>query len=139
MGDGSYGIGQGGKPMRIKVGGLLLIASFVAASAVAQPKEYPTIKYRNAEKHIGEIVWVEGVVLKTENDSNGTFLCFSNNQKYVRVLIPKSYLKNFEGGIRHAYVGKRIQAIGQVDRHPTGLILGVSEPKRIKVLDEPTT
>ncbi len=142
MGGGSYGIGQGGISTRIKVVGILLIASFVGASVTlaAQPKDYATIAYRNADKHMDEIVWVEGVVLKTESDRNGTFLCFSNNKKYVRVLVPEQYIENFEGGIKYRYVGKRIKAIGKVARNPTaGLIVGVSEPKRIKVVDNPTS
>lgn len=126
--------------MRTKVIGIFLLAVLVAtaASVFAQADKYPTIYYKRADDHVGEIVWVEGTVQKTLKESEGTYLCFNNDEKYIRVLIPKDYLGNFEGSFKHAYLGKKIKAIGKVDKFGKGLIVGISEPKRIRIVDSST-
>jgi hypothetical protein len=115
---------------------LLLGAS--AAILVAQADKYPTVFYKKAADHMGEIVWVEGTVLKVVKEAEGTYLAFHRNEKYIRVLVPTKYLSNFEGGFKHRYVGKKIKAIGKVDKAGTQLIVGINEPKRIKVIEEET-
>jgi hypothetical protein len=87
---------------------------------------------------MGEIVWVEGSVLTTETKDEGTYLLFHNNKKYIRVLIPNQYKSNFEGSFKYLYVGKTIKAIGKVDKYGSQLIVGVSEPKRIRVVEDET-
>jgi hypothetical protein len=121
--------------MRITVIGTCLAIFFVAVVSIAQEK-YPTVAYKKADDHMGEIVWVEGTVLKTEAKDEGTYLIFHNNKKYVRVLIPDQYMANFEGGLKYLYVGKTIKAIGKVDKYGSQLIVGVSEPKRIRVIEK---
>ena len=113
--------------------GLAIIGTFVAVMAAAQ--DYPTVPYREAGEHVGDIVWVEGTVLRTENANEGTFLLFSANEKYIRVLIPTANRAAFEGSIRHRYVGKKIQAVGQVQPYLSGLVVGVSEPRRIRIIE----
>jgi hypothetical protein len=113
-----------------------ILAGLVVPVAWAQADKYPTVAYKKADDHIGEIVWVEGTVLKTQKESEGMYLCFHNNKKYIKVLIPDKYLGNFEGGFKYRYVGKKIKAIGKVDKFGNQLIVGISEPKRIKVEKE---
>jgi hypothetical protein len=88
---------------------------------------------------VGEIVWIEGTVLKTKAAPEGTYLYFSNNPgKYIRLIIPREYLKNFDGDPKHMYAGKKIKAVGKVAQDGHRLIMGVSEPKRIKVIESET-
>ena len=112
----------------------LVLAGLAALPVAAQ--DYPTVSYRDAGEHVGEIVWVEGIVLRTENANEGTFLLFSANETYVRVLIPTANRSAFEGSIRHRYVGKKIQAVGQVQAYLSGFVVGVNEPRRIRILEE---
>lgn len=123
--------------MRTTVIGTCLAILFVGIVSVAQEK-YPTVAYKKADDHMGEIVWVEGTVLKTEPKDEGTYLIFHNTKKHIRVLIPNQYMANFEGSLKHRYVGKTIKAIGKVDKYGSQLIVGVSEPKRIRVVDKET-
>jgi hypothetical protein len=117
---------------------LCLLLLFFSVALAGQPDKYPTIDYKRADDHIGEIVWVEGTVLKTEKKPEGMYLLFHNNDRYVRVLIPEKDLGNFEGSFKYMYVGKEIKAIGKVQEYGSKLILGVNEPKRIKVIEEAT-
>jgi hypothetical protein len=123
--------------MRTTVIGLCLVILFVAGVSIAQEK-YSTVAYKKADGHMGEIVWVRGTVLKTEPKDEGTYLIFHNNKKYIRVLIPKQYMANFEGSLKHRYAGKTIKAIGKVDKYGSQLIVAVSEPKRIRVVEKET-
>ena len=124
--------------MRIAVIGLCLFALVCAVAIAAQPDKYPTIAYKKAKDHVGEIVWVEGTVLKNQKETEGMYLCFHNNEKYIRVLVPDKDLANFEGSFKHKYVGKKIKAIGKIQEYGSKLILGVNEPRRIKVVEEAT-
>jgi hypothetical protein len=113
------------------------LSAFLIVPLGAQDK-YPTVNYKKAADHMGEIVWVKGTVLKVLNESEGTYLCFSNNEKYVRVLIPTEYVANFEGGFKHRYVGKTVKVVGKVSKFGSQLILGINEPKRIKIVEKST-
>ena len=112
---------------------VFLFVVSVSAIGAVQKQTYPEVGYRQASQHIGEIVWVKGKVLRTEEGPQGTFLLFSANKKYVRVLIPKPNIKDFEGSIKHRYAGKRIKAVGQVSQLGEGFVLAVDQPKRIKI------
>jgi hypothetical protein len=124
--------------MRTPVIGFCLFTFVCAIAFAAQPDKYPTISYKKAKSHIGEIVWVEGTVLKNQKATEGMYLCFHNNKKYIRVLVPDKNLANFEGSFKHRYVGKKIKAIGKIQEYGSKLILGVNEPKRIKIVEEAT-
>lgn len=124
--------------MRTRVIGVLFLTLICGIVFATQADKYPTVFYKRAPDHLGEIVWVQGTVLKTLNESEGTYLCFHNNKKYIRVLIPTNYLENFEGSFKHKYVGKKIKAIGKVDKLGSSYIVGVSEPKRIKIVEGTT-
>lgn len=115
-----------------------ILAGLVVPVAWAQADKYPTVAYKKADDHMGEIVWVQGTVLKTLTEPEGTYLCFSNNKRYIKVLIPEKYLEKFEGSFKHRYVGKKIKAIGKVDKYGNQLIVGVSEPKRIEIVEKET-
>jgi hypothetical protein len=117
---------------------VILLIGIAAAPLVGQADKYPTVAYKKAADHLGEIVWIQGTVLKTLAESEGTYLCFNNNEKYIRVLIPTKYLANFEGSFKHRYVGKKIKAVGKVDKMGKQFILGINEPKRIKVVEKET-
>ena len=112
--------------------------SSLAWSAVGA-QNYPTVPYKEAGDHVDQIVWVEGTVLKSENSAEGVYLLFSANEKYIRVLVPKANLNAFEGGVHHKYIGKKIKAVGKVSKYGHRLIVGVSEPKRIKIVDKEAT
>jgi len=116
---------------------ILLAISIGSASVLAAPQNYPTIPYKDAGGYVDVIVWVEGTVLKTESTPEGVYIVFSANEKFVRVLIPKANVDAF-GGIQHKYTGKKIKAVGKVAKYGSKLIVGVNEPKRIKVVDEGT-
>ena len=116
---------------------ILLAISIGPASVVAAQKEYPTIPYKDAGGYVDTIVWVEGTVLKTESTPEGVYLVFSANEKFVRVIIPKANVDAF-GGIQHKYTGKKIKAVGKVAKYGYKLIVGVNEPKRIKIVDTGT-
>ena len=107
-----------------------LFASIVAA------QDYPKISYRDAADHLGEIRWVEGMVLNTETTDQGVFLVFSNQKKYLRVVVPTEFLGNFKGGPKYLYGGKKIQAVGTIVQVDDQLLLGVDDPSRIKVVSE---
>jgi len=107
-----------------------LFASIVAA------QDYPKISYRDAADHLGEIRWVEGTVLNTETTDQGVFLVFSNQKKYLRVVVPTEFLGNFKGGPKYLYGGKKIQAVGTIVQRDDQLLLGVDDPSRIKVVSE---
>ena len=128
-------MGQGissSRPRRVAAG----ITVGLVLAAVGAGQDYPTVPYREAGAHAGEIVWVEGTVLRTENSSEGTFLLFSANEEFVRVLIPTANRSAFEGSIRHRYVGKKIRAVGQVTPYLSGFVVGVNEPRRIRIVEE---
>jgi hypothetical protein len=118
-------------------GWLILIGVTSSVLALAQ-QDYPTISYQDADKHIDEIVWVEGKILLTEKAREGEYLLFNANEKYVRILVPSADLKNFDGSLRHMYTGERVKAIGKVMRYGPRLIVGVNEPKRIRIQDDET-
>jgi hypothetical protein len=113
------------------------ISSLAFRSVAAQ--NYPTVPYKEAGDHVDQIVWVEGTVLKSENAAEGVYLLFSANEKYIRVLVPKANLNAFEGGVHHKYIGKKIKAVGKVAKYGHRLIVGVSEPKRIKIVEKDAT
>jgi len=116
---------------------ILLAISIGPASVVAAQPNYPTIPYKDAGGYVDTIVWVEGTVLKTESTPEGVYLVFSANEKFVRLLIPKANVDAF-GGIQHKYTGKKIKAVGKVSKYGYKLIVGVNEPKRIKIVDAGT-
>ncbi len=118
-------------------GFILLAISMGSASVVAAQQTYPTIPYKDAGGYVDVIVWIEGTVLKTESTPEGVYLLFSANEKFVRVMIPKANVDAF-GGIQHKYTGKKIKAVGKVSKYGYKLIVGVNEPKRIKVVDAGT-
>ncbi|HLE70403.1 MAG TPA: hypothetical protein VJH87_12030 [Vicinamibacteria bacterium] len=109
----------------------------MGSAAVVSAQNYPTIPYKDAAGYVDVIVWIEGTVLKTESTPEGVYLLFSANEKFVRVLIPKANVDAF-GGIQHKYTGKKIKAVGKVAKYGYKLIVGVNEPKRIKVVDAGT-
>jgi len=109
----------------------------MGSAAVVSAQNYPTIPYKDAAGYVDVIVWIEGTVLKTESTPEGVYLLFSANEKFVRVLIPKANVDAF-GGIQHKYTGKKIKAVGKVEKYGYRLIVGVNEPKRIKVVDAGT-
>lgn len=112
---------------------LAVVIGLVAGIAAAQ--DYPKISYREAADHLGEIRWVEGTVLKTEETNAGVFLIFNNQKQFLRVVVPAEYLGNFEGGPKYLYTGKKIEAIGTIVQVDDQLLLGVDEPSRIKVIE----
>ena len=118
---------------------ILLIVPALALPSLVLAQKYPTISYKDAADHMDEIVWVEGTVLRTENTSEGTWLLFHSNEKYIRVLIPAGNVGNFEGSIKHKYAGKKIQAVGKISQYGHKMILGVNEPKRIKIIEKEAT
>ena len=111
-----------------------VLSVVVVWTAVAQ--DYPLVPYKEAADHMDQIVWIEGTVLRAEKAAEGTYLLFSANEKYVRLLIPAANLGAFDGSLSHKYTGKRVKAVGKVAKYGYKLIVGVSEPKRIKVLEE---
>jgi hypothetical protein len=117
---------------------ILFGISIGSASVLAAQQTYPTIPYKDAAEYVDAIVWVEGTVLKTESTPEGVYLVFSANEKFVRLLIPKASVDAFGGGIQHKYTGKKIKAVGKVAKYGYKLIVGVNEPKRIKVVDAGT-
>jgi hypothetical protein len=117
---------------------ILLAISIGSASVLAASQNYPTIPYKDAGGYIDVIVWVEGTVLKTESTPEGVYIVFSANEKFVRVLIPKANVDAFGGSIQHKYTGKKIKAVGKVEKYGSKLIVAVNEPKRIKVVDAGT-
>lgn len=110
-----------------------LFASIVAAQDYSK---IPKISYRDAAENLGEIRWVEGTVLNTETTDQGVFLVFSNQKKYLRVVVPTEFLGNFKGGPKYLYGGKKIQAVGTIVQRDDQLLLGVDDPSRIKVVSE---
>ncbi|MGH9323992.1 MAG: hypothetical protein ACRD21_00495 [Vicinamibacteria bacterium] len=117
----------------------MLFTISMGSAALLSAQNYPTIAYKDAESHLDAIVWVEGTVLKTAEAPEGVYLLFNANEKYVRVLIPKANVASFEGSIQHKYIGKKVKAVGKVSRYGYKLIIGVSEPKRIRIVEkEPT-
>jgi hypothetical protein len=106
--------------------------------ALAAAQDYPTIGYKEAADHVGEIAWVEGKVLRTEKKPEGTYLLFSASEKFISVLIPQANIKNFDGSIQHRYTGKTVKAIGKISKYGYKLIVGVNEPKRIRIVDQET-
>jgi len=121
-----------------RLGWLISIGLLTSAFALAAQK-YPTVSYKDAEDHIDEIVWVEGEILRTEKAAEGEYLIFNGDEKYVRILIPTADLNNFDGSIQHRYTGENVKAIGKVMRFRSKLIVGVNEPKRIRILDDETS
>lgn len=119
-------------------GSLFLLVSMVAG-VVLGAQNYPTVSYKDAGDHVDQIVWVEGTILKTENAPEGIYLVFNANEKYVRLLIPKANVGAFEGSIQHKYTGKKVKAVGKVSKYGYKLIVGVNEPKRIKILENEAT
>ena len=117
-----------------RFGPALGLALGLAWSAAAQ--DYPLVPYKEAADHLDEIVWVEGTILRTEKTAEGTYLLFSANEKYVRLLIPVANLGAFDGSVSHRYTGKRVKAVGKVAKYGYKLILGINEPKRIKLLEQ---
>lgn len=118
--------------------GLAVFAILVPSTLGLAAQEYPSISYRNAGDHVDEIVWVEGTILRTEKTPEGVYLLFSANEKYVRLLIPTANVKNFDGSLQHMYTGKKVKAIGKVAKYGYKLIVGINEPKRIRIEDEET-
>jgi hypothetical protein len=117
---------------------LVSLVSFGSAAALAAA-EYPTVNYKDAADHMEEIVWIEGTVLRTESAAEGVYLIFSANEKYVRLLVPKASVANFEGSLQHKYTGKKVKAVGKVSKYGYKLILGINEPKRIRILENDAT
>jgi hypothetical protein len=119
-------------------GSLFLLVSMVAGVALGA-QNYPTVSYKDAADHIDEIVWIEGTILKAETAPEGIYLVFNANEKYVRLLVPKANVETFEGSIAHKYTGKKVKAVGKVSKYGHRLIVGVNEPKRIKILENEAT
>jgi hypothetical protein len=118
---------------------LAMLAGTLFFAAFSSAETYPTISYKEAADHLGEIVWIEGTVLRTENAAEGIYLLFNANEKYLRLLIPKANVVSFDGSVQHKYTGKKIKAVGKVSKYGYKLILGVNESKRIRLVeDDPT-
>jgi hypothetical protein len=117
---------------------LFLLLSVFLSAAVLHAQNYPTVPYKDAAGYVDSIVWVEGTVLKTESTPEGVYLLFSANEKFVRVLIPKANVDAFGGSIQHKYTGKKVKAVGKVSKYGYKLIVGVNDPKRIRLVDSGT-
>ena len=109
-----------------------LVAGIPAAQAA---QDCPKISYRDAADSLGECRWVEGTVLKTEENNDGVFLIFNNQKQYLRVVVPAQYLGNFKGGPKYLYTSKKIEAVGTIVQVDDQLLLGVDSPERIKVIE----
>lgn len=118
---------------------LALVSVMSLVAVVAGAENYPTISYKDAAAHLDEIVWIEGTVLRTEASPEGVYLVFSANEKYVRLLVPKADVANFQGSLQHKYTGKKVKAVGKVAKYGYKLILGVNDPKRIRILEKDAT
>ena len=114
---------------------LLLAVVIGLFASIVTAQDVPKISYRDAADHLGEIRWVEGTVLKTEITDTGVFLIFSNQAKYLRVVVPTEYLGNFKGSPKYLYGGKKIQAGGRIVQVDEQLLLGVDQPDQIKVIE----
>lgn len=122
--------------LALALGFVLLIGPVAVALAV---ENYPTVPYKDAADHLDEIVWIEGTVLRTKAAPEGVYLVFNANEKYIRLLVPKADITKFQGSLQYKYTGKKVKAVGKVSKYGYKLILGINEPKRIRILDDDAT
>ncbi|MGH9459603.1 MAG: hypothetical protein ACRD1X_00150 [Vicinamibacteria bacterium] len=113
---------------------LLLAVVMGGFTSIAAAQDCPKISYRDAADSLGKCRWVEGTVLKTEENNDGVFLIFNNQKQFLRVVVPSQYLGNFKGGPKYLYTGKKIEAVGTIVQVDEQLLLGVDNPERIKVI-----
>ena len=115
---------------------VLLLAVVIGwFTSIAAAQDCPKISYRDAADSLGECRWVEGTVLKTEENNDGVFLIFNNQKQFLRVVVPSQYLGNFKGGPKYLYTGKKIEAVGTIVQVDEQLLLGVDGPERIKIIE----
>jgi len=114
---------------------LLLAVVIGSFTRIAAAQDCPKISYRDAADSLGECRWVEGTILKTEENNDGVFLIFNNQKQFLRVVVPSQYLGNFKGGPKYLYTGKKIEAVGTIVQVDEQLLLGVDSPERIKIIE----
>ena len=119
--------------MRAALLGLLgLLASATPAGAKAPPV-YP---WQEAERHMGEIVTVDGVVAAAHSTGDTCVLEFAPDDPHaLRVILVLPMLSSLPSKPERLYAGKRVRASGVVRRFAGRPEMVLRSPAQIEVID----
>ncbi len=120
----------------------LCCANFSAAQTTAEPvaradTTVPTIHWSNADKAIGEVVFVAGKVIDVRNIGALTFINFDDARpaKFVAVVFRDNYGK-FPDDLKKLYVDKIVKVRGQITTHRDKPQIVLTGPEQIEVVDK---
>ena len=110
------------------------------AAAKAPPPQPPrppgVIDWREASKHVGKRVTVEGRIVASRNTGKACFLNFHTDYKrYLSLVILGSTLKRFPSDPAVTYQGKRVRVTGEVAQKDGRLEIVIEETGQIEVVE----
>ncbi len=114
--------------------GVLLAATGCARRAHHGP-DGPTISWRDAAKHIGQFVTVEGTIVRTRNTGKACFLNFHPNWRETLALV--IFARNFDAfppEPEKLYRGKKVRVRGVIVKYEDRPEIILESPDDIEVL-----
>lgn len=99
------------------------------------PSPAPALSWREAEKHEGNAVTIEGIIAATHNSGNVCFLNFDKNYKRTLTLVIfQKRFAAFPPNPERYYKGKTVRVTGIVTRHGGRPEIVLERPEQIAVI-----
>ncbi len=112
-----------------------LAAHYPLERKTAPPSPATAIPWRDAEKHEGETVTVEGTIAATHNSGTVCFLNFDRNYKRTLTLVIfQKRFAAFPPNPERYYKGKNVRATGVITRHGGRPELILERPEQITII-----
>lgn len=93
------------------------------------------VRWDEAHRHVGEVIVVEGTVVRTHRTASMLYLNFHQNWKrYLTVVVRAEDLGRFPKDPEAAYRGKRIRARGEVHLYQDRPEMSVRDPADIQIV-----
>ncbi|MBI4345911.1 MAG: thermonuclease family protein [Elusimicrobia bacterium] len=105
--------------------------------AASPAKDPPNIRWEDAAQYEGQVVTVEGVVVRPYANQNVCFLNFSEDfQNSLTLVIFASSFGQFPAGPQFYYQDKRVRATGKIQRSDRGqLQIILNDADQLRLLD----
>jgi len=114
---------------------LPLLAALAAASGVAGAATPPVVPWREAATRVGQVVTIEGEVVRARVVGDTHVLEFGDEPDAFRVVLLIPLLSSAPSDPARAYGGRRVRATGRVQRFKGRTEMVLRSPDQIEILD----